>query len=285
VPQNHWVEEDVILIKTSCEIGREAYVLARGVRFNVTGAAADEPAEFATALEASYEPVNATDRVEVDAGDPVEAHAPLLGVTETTVEENTTNTTGNGTARLTIADDVGGLMGDGSRLTVELDDTGVTFNESQEFETVAVEGDSPPPTVLEVDETSIVLEVEDETTAGDEFRIQRAGGEGIRFDAAPGANDTAFTVATTPGDEDVTQVTDTVVSVGCLPETEVKNVIDADNNNDINLSELLEAASYYNDDEVVPGTCKGIPLNDDQQTDLLDLAGVYNDDSKGVDEL
>ena len=284
-PEESTLTESMLLINSSCDIDREARIEVSGLQFDVTGANASEPAEFVADIDGTYDPVNSTDRVRVAAGSPVEAHAPVVEAGRTAVEADVTNTTGNGAVRLSVADDVGRLMGNGTRMTVELEDTGVTFNESQDVEAVSVSGDTPPPSVVDVSGTAIVLETNGETEAGDEFRLQRAGGEALGFDVAPNANDTALRVTTTPGAEDVTQATETVVLVECTSETTIEDAIDADDDNDIDFSEMLDAAGYYNDDEVVPGTCKRMVRRNDDRTDLLDIASVYDDDSKGVDDV
>jgi hypothetical protein len=283
-PEDYYLGEDYLVVEPSCTIEDDAYISVKGLRFNVSGADATEPAEFVADIDGAYDPVESTGKVWVEAGSPVEAHAPVVDAGGTTVSAGATNTTGDGAVRVSVADDIDRLMGESTRMTVELEDTGVTFNESQELEAASVSGDGPPPSVVSANGTTVVLEVDGETSAGDEFRLQRAGGGALRFDAAAGANDTALRVTTTPGAEDVTQATGTVIAVGCAPETTIKDAVDANNDNDINLSEMLDAASYYNDDEIVPGTCKRMVLSADDRTDLLDIASVYNDDSKGVDD-
>ena len=182
------------------------------------------------------------------------------------MEAGTTDSTGGGGVRVPIADDVGGLMGDDTRITLELEDGGVTFNESQDVEAVSVSGDTPPPSVVNVSGTTIVLETNGETDAGDEFRIQRSGGEALRFDAAPDANDTALRVTTTPGAENVTQVTGEVVTI-----TECSSVPQAIAGEDdsVNNPELAYAVDLWREGDEVPGTC-GETIDDAQISSLKD---------------
>ncbi len=211
--ENYFLEDHQIIVELSCEIGRDEYLEVTGIAFNVSGADAVTPPEIEGQLAARYQPVDRTGSVTVDAGDPIRAHAPVVSTDDTTVEAGRTNVTGDGAATVSIADDVGALLGNGSHVTVELEDTGVTFNESQTVAAETVDGDATPPTVVSANATTVVLDVRETTDAGDEFRLQGAGGDGLRFDVAPGAGETAFRVTTSPGADAVTQVTDAAVVV------------------------------------------------------------------------
>jgi hypothetical protein len=268
-PERHYLGEDRLVIEPSCTIEGDAYISVRGLRFNVSGANATEPAEFVAEVDGAYDPVNSVDKVRVEAGSPVEAHAPVVTAGGTTVSAGATNTTGDGAVRVSVADDIDRLMGENTRMTVELEDTGVTFNESQELEVAPVSGDSPPPSVVSANATTVVLEVDGETSAGDEFRLQRAGGGGLRFDATAGANDTAFRVTTTPGAEDVTQVTDTVVAVGPAECLSVKQAIAGDDDR-ISNPELAQAIDYWREGTGVPDTC-GETISNPQIAEIKDL--------------
>jgi gas vesicle protein len=268
-PEDYYLGEDYLVIEPSCTIEGDAYVSVQGLRFNVSGANASEPAEFVADIDGAYDPVDSIDKVWVAAGSPVEAHAPVVAAGETTVSAGATNTTGDGAVRISISDDVGRLMGENTRMTVELEDSGVTFNESQELEVASVSGDSPPPSLVSANGTTVVLEVDGETSAGDEFRIQRAGGEALRFDVTEGANDTALRVTTTPGAEDVTQVTDTVVAVGPAECLSVRQAIAGDDDR-ISNPELAQAIDYWREGTEVPDTC-GETISNPQIAEIKDL--------------
>jgi len=268
-PEDYYLGEDYLVIEPSCTIEGDAYVSVQGLRFNVSGANASEPAEFVADIDGAYDPVDSIDKVWVAAGSPVEAHAPVVAAGETTVSAGATNTTGDGAVRISISDDVGRLMGENTRMTVELEDSGVTFNESQELEVASVSGDSPPPSLVSANGTTVVLEVDGETSAGDEFRIQRAGGEALRFDVTEGANDTALRVTTTPGAEDVTQVTDTVVAVGPSECLSVRQAIAGDDDR-ISNPELAQAIDYWREGTEVPDTC-GETISNPQIAEIKDL--------------
>ena len=268
-PEDYYLGEDYLVIEPSCTIEGDAYVSVQGLRFNVSGANASEPAEFVAGIDGAYDPVDSIDKVWVAAGSPVEAHAPVVAAGETTVSAGATNTTGDGAVRISISDDVGRLMGENTRMTVELEDSGVTFNESQELEVASVSGDSPPPSLVSANGTTVVLEVDGETSAGDEFRIQRAGGEALRFDVTEGANDTALRVTTTPGAEDVTQVTDTVVAVGPSECLSVRQAIAGDDDR-ISNPELAQAIDYWREGTEVPDTC-GETISNPQIAEIKDL--------------
>ena len=268
-PEDYYLGEDYLVIEPSCTIEGDAYVSVQGLRFNVSGANASEPAEFVADIDGAYDPVDSIDKVWVAAGSPVEAHAPVVAAGETTVSAGATNTTGDGAVRISISDDVGRLMGENTRMTVELEDSGVTFNESQELEVASVSGDSPPPSLVSANGTTVVLEVDGKTSAGDEFRIQRAGGEALRFDVTEGANDTALRVTTTPGAEDVTQVTDTVVAVGPAECLSVRQAIAGDDDR-ISNPELAQAIDYWREGTEVPDTC-GETISNPQIAEIKDL--------------
>jgi hypothetical protein len=265
-PEEYDLTESTLLVEPSCDIGREARIEASGLQFDVTGANASEPAEFAVDLDGEYDPVNSTEKVPVTGGSTVEAHAPVVDPGGATMEAGTTNSTGGGGVRVSITDDVGGLMGNDTRITLELEDGGVTFDESQDIEAVSVSGDTPPPSVVDVSGTTIVLETNGETDAGDKFRIQRSGGEALRFDAAPDANDTALRVTTTPGAENVTQVTGEVVAI-----TECSSVPQAIAGEDdrVGNSELAYAVDLWREGDEVPGTC-GETIDNAQISSLKD---------------
>ena len=265
-PEDYDLTESMLLVDPSCDIGREARIEASGLQFDVTGANASEPAEFAVDLDGEYDPINSTEKVPVTGGSTVEAHAPVVDPGEATMEAGTTNSAGGGGVRVSVTDDVGGLMGNDTRITLELEDGGVTFNESQNVEAVSVSGDTPPPSVVNVSETTIVLRTNGETDAGDEFRIQRSGGEALRFDAAPDANDTALRVTTTPGAEDVTQVTGEVVTIAEC--SSVPQAI-AGEDDSVDNPELAYAVDLWLEGDEVPGTC-GKTIDDAQISDLKD---------------
>ena len=268
-PERYYLGEDRLVIEPSCTIEGDAYISVQGLRFNVSGADATEPAEFVAEIDGAYDPVNSIDKVWVEAGSPVEAHAPVVAASGTTVSAGATNTTGDGAVRVSVADDIDRLMGENTRITVELEDTGVTFNESQELEVVSVSGDSPPPSVVSANATTVVLEVDGETSAGDEFRLQRAGGGGLRFDATAGANDTALRVTTTPGAKDVTQATDTVVAVGPTECLSVRQAIAGDDDR-ISNPELAQAVDYWRGGTEVPDTC-GETISNTQIAEIKDF--------------
>jgi len=195
-------------------------------------------------------------------------------------DTNTTNTTGDGNVTVSLADDVGGLMGDGTRVTVALEDTGVTFNESQTFDAVAISGDTPGPSVVSANATAVVLEVDGPTQAGDEFRLQRSGGEPILFDVAAGANDTAVHVTTSPGAEAVTQETGTVVEVDSRNCLSIPEAI-ANDQGYINNSEVLTAIEYWEDDNAeVPGTCGKTMGN----SAVLEVISIWESEDSKVSE-
>jgi len=275
-PEDYYLGEDYLVVEPSCTIEDDAYISVKGLRFNVSGADATEPAEFVADIDGAYDPVESTGKVWVEAGSPVEAHAPVVDAGGTTVNAGATNTTGDGAVRVSVADDIDRLMGESTRMTVELEDTGVTFNESQELEAASVSGDGPPPSVVSANGTTVVLEVDGETSAGDEFRLQRAGGGALRFDAAAGANDTALRVTTTPGAEDVTQVTDTVVAVGPAGCQSVVEAIDENGDRYISNTELLTAIGYWEDDAAVEGTC-GETISNQQ---LLRFISAWENDEQ-----
>lgn len=278
VSQNYGIKDDQILIETNCEIGQDEHIIVKGVKFNVSGADPETSAEISAQLDSDYEPVDMVERVSVDAGDPVDAHAPVVATNATTVDVNTTNTTGDGAVTVSLSDDVGNLMGDGTRITVELEDTGVTFNDTQTFEAVTVDGDTPAPTVVSAGDSSIVLELEETSSAGDEFRLQRAGGEAIRFDVGSNASDAALHVTTTPGTDDVTQVAEEVVSVesGQSQCLSIPAAIDRNNDGHIGDFELLNATDHWRNDTEVPDTC-GKTIGD---FDLLDITDHWRNDTE-----
>ena len=214
LPEDVNVTENSVLVDLSCQIDREEYLMVENIRFNVTGATAEEPAEFVARLDGTHKPVNATERVFVEeGGNPVSAHAPVVEPGGTTVAADRAATAGDGDVRVDLTDDIGGMMAAGTTVTVELEDTGVTFDESQSLEVVTTSGDTAAPTVEAVDGRTVVLEVQETTEAGDSFQLRRSGDRAIRFDTGPDATDASLLVTTTPGDEDVTQSTDKVVSV------------------------------------------------------------------------
>ena len=208
------VTEDSVLIDLSCQINREGYLKVENIRFNLSGATAVEPAEFVAQLDGTHKPVNRTETVFVEGGNPVSAHAPVVEPGGTTVAADRTAASGDGDVRVDLTDDIGGMMAAGTTITVELADTGVTFDESQSLEVVTTSGDTAAPTVEAIDGRTIVLEVQETTEAGDSFQLRRSGDRAIRFDTEPDATDASLLVTTTPGDEDVTRTTGTVVSVG-----------------------------------------------------------------------
>jgi len=209
------VTEDSVLIDLSCQIDREEYLKVENIRFNVSGATAVEPAEFVARLDGTHKPVNATERVFVEeGGNPVSAHAPVVEPGGTTVAADRTAASGDGDVRVDLTDDIGGMMAAGTTITVELEDTGVSFDESQSPKVMRTSGDTEAPTAKPIDGRTVVLEVQETTEAGDSFQLRRSGDRALRFDTEPDATDASLLVTTTPGDEDVTRTTGTVVSVG-----------------------------------------------------------------------
>jgi hypothetical protein len=261
------VDDHQILVTVSCEIGHEEYIQISGVRFNVSGANATAPAEISAQLEARYDPVDRIDAVDVEAGNPIEAHAPIVSTGSTSVESNATDVTGDGNVSVSLSDDVGTLLGDGSRIAVELEDTGVTFNDSQSFAAETVSGNTSA-TVVSANATTVELEVDGPSEAGDELRIRGENGSAIRFDVAAAANDTAFLVTTSPGAESVTQRTDTVVAVG---STECQTVLRAIAGEDRKISnpELATAVDHWREGTEVPGTC-GQTISNPQIAEIKD---------------
>ena len=94
-----------------------------------------------------------------------------------------------------------------------------------------------------------------------------------RFDVAADAEDAAFSVTTTPGSEDVTQRTETVVTVdGC---ESIPSAVDENDDGRIGDFEVLDAIEYWRDDAEVPGTC-GETIDD---FEVLDLIETWRNDS------
>lgn len=266
--EEQFLTDEEFIFAPPCEVGADETLVVRGLRFNVSGAGAADPAEFATQLEMDYEPVEATERVWIDAGSPVAAHAPVADAGETTVEAGTTATTGDAPLTVTLADDLEGasLVADGSQVTIGLDGEGVTFNESQDLEAV-VDG-SMAGEVVAVRADAVVVDVDGDSDAGDELEVRRADGDGIRFDVAENAGDTDITVTTTPGDEDVTQVVGSVT----LWSQECASVAAAisDDEGYIGNPEISQALDYWRNVEEVPGTC-GETISNPQISRLLDI--------------
>jgi hypothetical protein len=270
--EEYWLTDQQIVIEVSCEIGSQEYLEARGIKFNVSGASVSEPPEIGAQLVTLYEPVDRIDQVVVDAGDPVRAHAPDVTTDNTTVESNATDVAGDGAVTVSLEDDIGNMLGDGSRITVELEDTGVTFNDSQTFEAAAVSGNTSA-SVESADATTVELQVDGPSESGDTLRIQGENGSAIRFDVAADAEDAAFSVTTTPGSEDVTQRTETVVTVdGC---ESIPSAVDENDDGRIGDFEVLDAIEYWRDDAEVPGTC-GETIDD---FEVLDLIETWRNDS------
>lgn len=266
--EDYFLTSKQIIIEVSCEIGSEEYIYAEGIRFNVSGADASTPAEVSAQMTTVYKPVDRIELVDVDAGESVDAHAPPVETTTTTVQANTSNTTGDGAVSVSVTDDVGNLIGDGTRMTLELEDTGVTFNDSQTFEAVTISGDTPAPTVVSANGTTVVLEANGPTEAGDEFRIQRADGEAIRFDVGANASDAALYVSTSPGGEDVTQAMETVISVG--PACHGINQAIAGDDGTISNMEIAAAVDHWQDGTEVDGTC-GRTISNRKIAELKDI--------------
>jgi hypothetical protein len=270
--ENHWLTDEQIVVEVSCEIGSEEYLEIRGIKFNVSGASVSEPAEIGARLVTLYEPVDRIDQVVVDAGDPIRAHAPVVKTDNTTVRSDATDVAGDGAVAVSMEDDVGNMLGDGSRLTVELEDTGVTFNDSQTFEAATVSGNTSA-SVERADGTTVEVLVDGPSEPGDELRIQGENGSAIRFDVAADAGDAAFVVTTTPGAEEVTQRTETVVTVdGC---ESIPSAVDENDDGRIGDFEVLDAIEYWRDDAEVPGTC-GETIDD---FEVLDLIETWRNDS------
>jgi hypothetical protein len=266
--ESYTLTDHRIHIQVSCEVGPEEYVEIDGVRFNVSGAGVADPLEVGAQLVANYEPLDRIDSVDVDAGTPIRAHAPVVNATATTVPANATNVTGDGAVTVSVADDVGGLVGDGSRIAVELEDTGVRFNDSQAFTVESVEGNASA-TVVGANATTVVLEVDGPTEPGDRLRLQAGDGGAIRFDVAADANETAFRVRTTPGAENVTQRTETVIAVG-PPECQTVKRAVAGEDEKINNTELAEAVDHWREGTAVPGTCDET-ISNPQIAEIKDL--------------
>lgn len=267
-------DDDMLLVDPGCEIGSEEYVLVENIRFDVAGAEAGEAVDVDVDLDVESVPVDAVENATTTGESGLRLRGPTVDVGTTTIETNTTATVGDTPLKISVADEHGGMIGAGTNVTVEVNGTGVTFNESQTFEAVSVAGDSAPPTVVDTAPTSITLEVESETAAGDEFRIQREGGNGILFDVAEGAGNASFEVTTTPGDEDVTRVTDGgVVTQQCVS---ILEAIDENDDGLIDDFELLDAAGMWRQGDPVPGTC-GEVISD---FDLLDIAEEWRTDQQ-----
>ena len=290
---NFTVTSNTIEFNVTYEVGNEEVVEITGVRFNTTGhddRTTDVDANLTSGLNVTYVPVDETGDVNITTdNEGISARAPAINATGPGNLSTDTQNQSTG-VMVNITDTTGGQMAAGEDILIELEgDSNFTFNESQ-----SIDVDAPGDQNFVVDDTSvtndtITLSVDgfrDDSLEGDWLNVSSESG-GLLFDTANDTNLTnaSLAVTTNPtnaGLENVTQTTDTVV-IGCVA---VENVIDADNNNDINLSEVLDAASYYNDEEIVPGTCgQKIPLSADNQTDMLDIASVYNDDSKGVDDV
>jgi hypothetical protein len=276
---DYTVNETQIRIDPGCELGSDEYVRIEDVRFNVSGAGVADPAEITAQLGTTYEPVDAVERVPVDAGDPIDGHAPAVDAATTTVEAGSTNATGDGAVTVSIAVDVGGLTGEGTQITVESNDPGVGFDESQELEAVAVSGDTASPTVVSVNATTVVLEAQADSQQGDEFRLQRAGGGGIRFDVGTGAGDASMLVSTTPGAEDVTQSTGTAVTVTGQDCRSIPRAV-AGADGVIDNADALTAIDYWEDDEKVPGTC-GARMT---EGDVQEVVDIWEREDSRVDE-
>jgi hypothetical protein len=267
-------DDDMLLIDPGCEIGSDEYVTVENLRFDVAGAEAGDAVDVDVDLNVESTPVGAAENATVAGENDLRLRGPTVDVGTTTIETNETATAGDVPLKINVADEHGSMIGAGTQVTVEVNGTGVTFNESQTFEAVSVAGDTAPPTVVNATATSITLEVGSETAAGDEFRVQREGGNGILFDVAEGAGNASFDVTTTPGGEDVTQVTD-----GGVVTTKCVSILEAvDENDDGNISdfELLDAAGLWRQNEPVPGTC-GELISD---FDLLDIAEKWRNDQQ-----
>ena len=205
--RNVYVQDGVLFFKVYCQLNHDDYLTVQNVRFNTTGSTADEVPDFDAALEVKYDPVNNTDstRVAADGDNQLAVRSPTVEGANTTVQRGANDTAGDEPVSVTVTDDHGGMVADGSQLTFSL--TGgdsVSFNESQTVEAVSG-SDSFTATVAEVTPDSIVLDVDGESAAGDSLTIRGANESSLAFDVGENASDTDLTVTTNAGGDDVTQ--------------------------------------------------------------------------------
>ncbi|MCY4730341.1 PGF-pre-PGF domain-containing protein [Natronomonas gomsonensis] len=213
--RNAYVQGNVLFFRVYCQLDHDDYLTVQNVRFNTTGATADESPDFDAALDVKYDPVNNTDstRVTADGDDRLSVRSPTVEGATTSVERGTNATTGDQPVSVTVADEHGGLVADGSQLTVSLTGgDGVSFNDSQSVEVVS-ESDSFTATVADVTPDSLVLDVDGDSSAGDSLTIQGANESGLTFDVGENASDANLTATTNAGGDDVTQSAGSV-SVG-----------------------------------------------------------------------
>lgn len=203
-PEDRGLTEDVFFFELDCELGNEESVLVTDLRFNTTGVGMDEPAEFDSTLVVESVPVNATGPVGVDTDAALSVVAPEVSASADTiaVPANGTGVTGDAPAGVSVADDIGGLLMEGSEVVVTLDGAGVTFDDSQ---TVTVDNDGIEATVTGVTAREITLAIESESEAGDSLALSGADGDGLAFDVAADAESARLAVTTSAGGEAVTQ--------------------------------------------------------------------------------
>jgi len=201
-------------------------IRVEGLRFDSDGAGADEDADASVRLTLEYAPTDRTGRPVATAADPVEVVAPTVAVadgTVTEVEAGATGAEGSDPVRVTVADDHGDLVAEGSDVVVSLrGDDGVTFDTSQDLAVETADGQSFDASVESVDERAVTLSVEGGSAAGESLTLRGADGGGVRFDAAADADGhhATITVTTNAGGDDVTQATDGGVSVTSAQDTE-----------------------------------------------------------------
>jgi PGF-pre-PGF domain-containing protein len=205
--RNVYVQDGVLFFKVYCQLDHGDYLTVQNVRFNTTGATADETPDFDAALEVKYDPVNNTDstRVAADGDTQVSVRSPTVEGANTSVERGSNATDGDEPVSITLTDEHGGMVADGSQLTLSLaGGDGVSFDDSQSVEVVS-ESDSFTATVAEVTPGSIVLDVDGDSSAGDSLTIRGANESGLTFDVGENASDANLTVTTNAGGDDVTQ--------------------------------------------------------------------------------
>lgn len=204
--RNAYIQDGVFFFKVYCELNYDDYVLLRNLQFNVSGGTVEETLDFDTTIDVKYDPVNNTDsaRVKADGDDQLAVRSPTIETSTTAVESGGNATAGDEPMSVTVSDDHGGMVADGTRLTLSLTDGGVAFNASQRLD-VSSDSDSFTATVDKVSSDSIVLEVDGDSSAGDSVTIQGANGTGLLFDVGSEATDTDLRVTTNSGGDDVTQ--------------------------------------------------------------------------------
>ena len=199
--------------KPRCDVDDQTFRI-EGLYFDAAGADVDDSTETDVTLDVEYAPVDRLERPTVQADSPVSVVAPEVAVEDgavTTLERNSTGTEGSEPVRITVADDHGGQVAEGTEVTVELlGADGVTFDTGQDLAVETEAGQRFDASVASVEPTRITLSVEGESAAGESITLHREGGGGIRFDVAEDAAEgrASFAVTTTTGDDPVTQATD-----------------------------------------------------------------------------